>query len=96
MTNNYECPDCDGWGVSECRSCGHEHTCEECHGTGVNSDTVSVVAFFAAQKANVRAHGGASWALTENGLVVGRQGGRAAVPVWSLRYADFPTDGGKA
>jgi len=97
MTNNYECPDCDGCGVSKCECCQHERTCEECHGTGIDADKVNIDAFKAAQKDLVRAYGGASWAIKENGLTVGRASGRATVlPDWTLRYADFPPEGGKA
>ncbi len=28
MVGKKECPDCDGWGVTECDCCGHERDCE--------------------------------------------------------------------
>jgi hypothetical protein len=33
----FECPTCDGVGEVECDHCGHESTCEDCHGIGTGS-----------------------------------------------------------
>lgn len=33
--HEFECPDCDGSGESECECCGHQTDCEECEGSGV-------------------------------------------------------------
>lgn len=75
----YNCPHCDG-GTATCECCGNECECEECDGTGWDSDVVDVTAFKAAEatlteKMKAAGRHVLTYEWIEGGKRLGRNGG---------------------
>lgn len=53
LDDSEECSECDGSGYHEC-SCGHEHSCAACGGTGKTTDNAKARKIYNAECAKAR------------------------------------------
>ena len=90
MKYQYECPECHGSGEVRCGCCGSDTECDYCYGSRVDPEIVDIERFECAEDLEHERHKGPSWALVEDGVFVGRCGGKdTGTPAWTLRYSDF-------
>ncbi len=94
----FACPECRGQKEVECCECGSTVECDECNGSGLDNEIIDVKAFEAAchEAFNVpllkwkkgskkKRPPTATWALVENGTIIGRTNGEAKVPFAAFR-----------
>lgn len=83
MKNEFECYSCYGSGEAECPHCNQDMTCEECDGSGLDSERIDIAAFQSAAESLFEEEK-TSWAAVEDGAYVGRTNGKRTV-----YYRDF-------
>lgn len=87
MRRKYPCVYCAGTGEGYCPCCGEDKECEQCEGTGIDSDKVDIEAF---RSECDRLFTQSSWDYLEDGITAGRCGGDLVGEAqWTVRYDDF-------
>lgn len=86
----YNCPSCGGDGDSICDCCGSETECEECDGTGWDSEQIDIDAFKAAcdelrEKVIASGRQVGTYEWIEGGVRLGRSAG----DLGGVRASDF-------
>jgi len=92
MKNKYACVECDGTGETVCDCCDSDIECDDCGGTGVNSDMIDIDRWEEAEGA-LQEEFGVTWDWIEGDEVIGRQGANrvdgSLVGARGIRYADY-------
>lgn len=81
---DHECPECEGFGIYECESCGSQNDCDDCLGTGLDPEKYDVMAWKKALREFLQTNGMAhAW------YVEGRELGVITLYGDRLAFEDF-------